>query len=288
VTDGDRPSRRSGGPSLLLLASGGLLTVALAAPWGYADDSFAVTTADATVSGWEWFDTAARAVLVATVAAIVAVAVRRPRLGLARAILAVALVAGTLVVLTGLGDKRIATEWLGEVTPLRFSSALGSGPAVALMGLVLLAAALAGVRARAPAGARSFALLVAAAVLAGSTFLRWSWTASDNRADAWSLYEWADVGVVVLAAAIALMAAARPRRALLAIPLAAVTLPFLDRGVDPSGPGGFHEPIAHGGSPVGAGVVVAVGALVLVALVAARGSKRVSQRRGFPLRKEGG
>ena len=276
MTESVRPPRRSGGSSLLLLASGGLLTVALAAPWGYADNSFAVSTADATVSGWEWFDTAARAVLVATVAASVAVAVGRPRLGLARAILAIALVAGTAVVLTGLGDKRIPTQSLGEVTSLQFSPTLVSGPTVALVGLALLAAALVGAKAHAAARARTLALLVAAALLAGSTFLRWSWTASDNPADAWSLYEWADVGVVVLAAAIALMAATRPRRSLLAIPLAALTLPFLDLGVDPSGPGGFHEPIARAGSPVGAGVVVAVGALLLAMLVIARGSGRAN------------
>lgn len=242
-------SSRADAAAVLLIAGAGLLIVSLCAPWAHATEGIALE--DGTLTGWEWFPGASDAVLGFTAGTTLFTGALRAATARCRPLL---LLSGATLV--GLEAKSVP------------------GPPLAAIGLGLCAAGLFAAR-RPPArgfGGRAFALLGAATLLAASTFARWSWTQSDNPADAWSLYRWADVGLVLLAVTIFVAAALRPMRRLWVLPVLCLLLPFLDAGVSLDRPGGFHEPLARAGNPIGIGVAVALSGLALATSALARRS----------------
>jgi hypothetical protein len=143
---------------------------------------------------------------------------------------------------------------------------------------------------------RALALLACAAALWVGLQLRWTvegpWLELYG-ADAWWVYAWADAGLAAIAAGIALAAALPRHPALAALPLAALALPFLDRGIAYSNPGGFTDgadagidlaPVGPGAWLALAAVVVAAGALLgrPTGRLSARVSRGPSSRRSRP------
>jgi hypothetical protein len=102
----------------------------------------------------------------------------------------------------------------------------GEGLPVAAAALVLSVTGLAlrrrGARTAGRLGPRAVALVLAAILLAGSTFAPWSdrW----GGVDGWFHLTWAAPAMVLLAAGIGLVAAVRPRRVHVVVPLAAAAL----------------------------------------------------------------
>ena len=271
----------------LAMAAGiGLIATSLFASWGERHNGFGWSVDPQT--GGDWL-VGGRDIALAVVAALLApvtaarLARRRPsRAALALTALVLLVVAGWIAA-TSLTSSTIEPPARGGFAT-RSDVSLGQGPLVAGLGALLASAGLASARG-APARRlppRSLALLVAAGALLVALPLDWTaegpWL-DPLGADAWFIYAWADVGITVAAAAIALAGALPRHPALAALPVSVLALPFLDRGFHPSGPGGFAESEATAGSAVRVGAMLALAAAVLaLAALVGRPTGRLSER----------
>ena len=282
-----RGSGRVTGPAadeavVMLVVGGGLVLASLWAPWGRS--TVGLLVADPTKDGWQWLTGGRDLMILAAGVLIAAVAVARSigrqpsRAGLVGAGLISASLA-LLATVSGLRDREIVSLQGSLTVPIDFHSLTTNGPVVAMLGLILALGGLA--RAshpppqRRPMSRRSVALLGAAALLVASTFMPWTYS-GEAGVDPWELYDWADVGMVLVVAGIGLCAAFPPRWAFLALPVAAIVLPVIDAGDFARAPAGIRASSAQEGGPVRVGLVLALMAVLVAAsaLASAPGRRR--------------
>lgn len=281
-----------------LLAAAGLLIAGLFAPWASTKDGIQFfrdrspdgidllpgVTSDEQFDGWGWLGGGADVALVALAATLVAVALLRRRRGAVPLPLllagGVAVVAALVAILVwGIDARDIRVERLSFLPdPARFSTSSHEGPVLTVAALALgLAGLVLGRRpARVSLSLRAAVLLLAAAAVVVGLFARWTSTETA----AWQVHDWADVGIVAVAVAIALAAALPRHPALLALPLLAVALPFLEHGVSASPRGGFVDGgvIGIARSAVGPGAWLVIAALVLAAAALSPAPSRLRGR----------
>jgi hypothetical protein len=273
-----------------LLAAAGLLIAGLFAPWASTKDGIQFfrdrspdgidllpgVTSDEQFDGWGWLGGGADVALVALAATLVAVALLRRRRGAVPLPLllagGVAVVAALVAILVwGIDARDIRVERLSFLPdPARFSTSSHEGPVLTVAALALgLAGLVLGRRpARVSLALRAAVLLLAAAAVVVGLFARWQ------------VHDWADVGIVAVAVAIALAAALPRHPALLALPLLAVALPFIEHGVSASPRGGFVDGgvIGIARSAVGPGAWLVIAALVLAAAALSPAPSRLRGR----------
>jgi hypothetical protein len=174
-------------------------------------------------------------------------------------------------VVKGLEDQQRAVQELGRTVDVNFSPDVAGAPALALLGLAMaLVGSMAPRTSRGRLDVRAWVSSAALLLIAAAMFMDWTWTAGDDLRPAWEIYEWADSAVIALAALTVVLAGWQPRPALLAVPILAGIMPFVEYGFLGTTPGGFQAPAGMDGSPIGIGVPIALLGLVLAASMVAR------------------